>query len=153
LSKAGKEAGERGGLLATRPSPDKTSHCLGSSTSKGPGQRASRWGYSDCNFRQTTISMVGDGAAPVLSMGSTAEFLSKGGASQLPLGLIQPSKTPQWRVLLPEARPFQDAGEPPDCVAAWADAADAAAAKAVAARHGIPCLLLQNGVLRAPPFA
>src|SRR5258708_16574522 len=102
------------------------------------------------------MSVVEDGAAPVLSMGSTAEFLSEGGGPGFSLGLIRRDllQNPQWRVLLPEARALgDDRDDPPDCVAAPAGTADAAAAKAFAARHGIPCVLLQDGLLRAPPFA
>src|SRR5689334_18718830 len=100
----------------------------------------SRSEYSIRRSGQTTIPMAADGAAPVVSMGSTTEFLSESGASRLSLGVIRRDllQDPQWRVLLPEARALgDDRDDPPDCVAAAAGSADAAAAKAFAARHGI----------------
>jgi len=69
-------------------------------------------------------------------MGSTAEFLSEGGASRLSLGVIRRDllKT-AMAVLLPEARALGDDRDDPPTVSPPAGSADAAAAKAFAARH------------------
>jgi capsular polysaccharide export protein len=94
----------------------------------------------------------------MMSMGSSTVVLSEGLPPLSSLGLLDRSagRDENLSVLLPEAvslsRRRSETTEP-DCIAVFAGAPDLSRARKIAAHRNIPCLILADGLFRAPRVA